>query len=34
MLDSHTLHFIALKGSMDRPSAQEFKKYFRVLQMI
>ena len=29
MSDSHTLHFIALQGSRDRRSAQDFKKYIR-----
>ena len=27
MSSCHTLHFIALQGSWDKPSAQEFTKY-------
>ena len=27
MSDSYTLHFIALKGSLEQPSAHEFMKY-------
>ena len=27
MSDGHTLHFIALQGSLDQPRAQEFKNY-------